>query len=173
MKTATSSTAPPLSVGTVSAPVLLEDLLLVAELLNYVAGESPQTYVSVAAWDTTGHLETHRTRFLTTSGDTLRYSGMIYVDEDAQTIRVEATCTIPAANAGEVVITIGGDSATLTFGAGATSTDFEALDVANVGTGWQAWTVELDHTTGSSDQCDLDFWLAMEQEIAAGDLPDP
>lgn len=179
-KTSTAATMQPFVLATGNG-IYYEEIQAVAEMLNYSMGFNSQSYVSLITGDDlwwtggTGELGTHRTPFTGAVNSWITvFQGHAWIDSDYQVISVEAGCVMAAANTGEVRITVGGASATLTpFAAASTTRLSSNINVSSTGTGWQLYTVEVRTTAGTSASNSLRDFRIFSQDIAAADLPDP
>jgi len=177
-KTQTSATVNPLRFATGSG-VYYEDFVLVAEMLNHIYGNCHESHISIQCgadgWGSnTNEIATHGVTFKTTSGLVEKYMFRIRIDPDTVNVLVGAECFMTGSDVGDVKITVGGTSATLsTFNVAANGTEkTSTLATSSTGTGWQTCTVELNHTTGSSAVEELRFFRVQDSPISSG-LPDP
>ena len=177
-KTKTQGTLSPFAFG-VGRPILEADVQVVAETLNYVAGESPTCYwdfvAGVHGWGTTGdEVATHRVKLATTSGYVEYYRFKIWIDPDEQEIEVAHECVVTAANTVLVKTTIGSNNVVTThLNANNGSEVTDTILTSATGTGWQTVTIEINHSVGSSSVCSLKSTRGEALAIAAADLPDP
>jgi len=177
-KAKTQGTLSPFAFG-VGRPILEADVQVVAETLNYVAGESPTCYwdfvAGVHGWGTTGdEVATHRVKLATTSGYVEYYRFKIWIDPDEQEIEVAHECVVTAANTVLVKTTIGSNNVITThLNANNGSEVTDSILTADTGTGWQTVTIEINHSVGSSSVCSLKSTRGEALAIAAADLPDP
>lgn len=149
----------------------------VAEYLNWCAGQIVTCYFSLGVtafgtgWTASTGLPVYSICALPTSGSETPLHGHIWIDADIQQLVFRCGMVVPATNEAEVTITVGGDSDVLTFTADGEQTG--TLDVSTTGTGWQSWSIEFDHTVGSSSVLTPTHVSLYGATIAAVDLPGP
>lgn len=181
-KTQTSPTLSPYRLAT-GHGIFFEDAQIVAEGLNHVFGYTPSTHVSLITggrgWGGTstygdGEPATHDLEFPTSAGWSEAYRFSIWIDADDDVLTLEATCAFTGTDSGQVRFTVGSASAvTLSgFTAGTTSTDSSTVNVSSTGTGIQSVLVEINHTTGTAAEQELQA-IRIESNPITSSLPDP
>jgi len=177
-KTQTIATVNPLRFATGSG-VYFEDLQTVAQQLNWAYGNCHESHVSVQCgadgWGSnTNEVATHGVTFKSSSGLVEKYQFRIRIDPDTVSVLIGAECFMTGSDVGDVKITVGSTSGTLsTFNVAANGTEkTTTLATSSTGTGWQTCKVELNHTTGSSAVEELRFFRVQDSPISSG-LPSP
>lgn len=176
-KTQTLSTRPAYELAT-GQVIYFDDLVEAIEMANYAFGNLTEAHWNFVTdgngWGfASSGLGTHGLVFPTSSGWIERYKFEIEIDADVDQIKVEATCRFTGTDNGEVRITVGGAIATLnTFTAGATSTVSATLNTSSTGTGRQTVTIEINHTTGTANDCFMTHTRGEDLPVTSS-LPDP
>lgn len=204
-KTAAPSTMSP-NRFTAPASILADDVVELVEAQNYAVTEERHTLVSQSFADQgmegDGAVPYQRTklgaRWGAAGSDWVEVlSGRVYVDADAQQVRLDVGVTLKTGDDGQVRVTLGGATHTFSFAAsgsgdvvalvitglsatvGERLSDTANLAVSSTGTGWQDLLVELKPEaswgsgSGSTGEAGLDHVTVQTVEVAATNLPDP
>lgn len=172
-KTQATTTLSPydLSIG---APIFADREINVIEMIHWTAWRRPVVHLSLTTgpdgWDTANSKGYHNIYF--TGSSVIRYSLLIDLDEDGDDVTVGAVCSFAVGNTGDVVFTIGGVSATLSFAAADTGEKTATIAKASSGTGWQLCTIAIQRTAGASSTNELRHVRVQETRMTSG-LPDP
>lgn len=187
-------------------PILADDAVDLIEVQNYAVTEERHTLASFMAAEqgidgdaAAPYVRTHLgVRWGAAGSDWVEVlKGRVYIDPDAQVVRLDVGVTLKVNDDGEVRVTIGGASTTFAFsatGAGTTValvitglstttgeriTDTDTLAVSSTGSGDQALLVEMKpeatwgSASGSTGDAGLDHFTAQTVEISATNLPSP
>jgi hypothetical protein len=157
--------------------IVYEHTANTVEWLNWVFGHRPHVHVNLTCgtngW-ATGAVGVLRARFRAKAiGFTEVLRGRLKIATETVTVKLGARCYFAAAETGDVRITVGATSATLSFTDADNGTEkTTTLATAATGTGWLTWTVELDQTAGAGTANYLYSLRIQDVKITAG-LPAP
>lgn len=150
-RTAAPTTLNPTTFGTGNG-IYFEDAVQVVEQINYTASRTPQVLAQwIAApsgWGASGN-EPHAHSVTFSGSLETFYQTDVWIDPDAQEIRIEVDAAMAAGNEGEVVVDLGGAQVVLAFD-DSTPTVTDQVSSGDTGTGWQSLTVRIQRTSGAS-----------------------
>lgn len=176
-KTQTVATRPPNELA-VGQTIYYEDVIEAIEMANYAFGHQTEVLFDLVVdgnnWGSAGSEKgPHGIVFPDDTIQVTRFVFEVWIDPDADVIKVAAEAFFDTGEGGQIDVTIGGASAvTLTWATGASGERTNTVNTSSSGTGRQTVTIELKSNTTGNTTSFLELIRAETQPITSS-LPDP